>query len=217
VESNNADGENNSGPFRTTGSFDFTKYNQFLKDQVRYANAAFTVIGKQVQTNLLSVTLSLTDLAGQTLDSGDGGNSSGFDNAMAVEFWNGIITIDHYLSDSYRYTTSPTYWSKFSSDLDKIHTAFPDCKIMIGEWGYHTTTSVSDAERAGMYAQIIEVLRGKSYIYGVCFWNHMGQTSSSIFTDSSGTLVTAGRTTPKEITQAFTLGNRAYGMRIRVT
>jgi len=216
IESNNADGVNTTDPFRTTGSFDFTKYNQFLKDQVRYANAAFVAIGKNVQTNLLSLSLSLTDLAGQNLDA-TSGNSSGLDNADVVAYLDGILTIDHYLSDAYRYTSSPTYWSKFSSDLDKLHTAFPDCQIMIGEWGYHTTTAVSDAERAAMYAQIIEVLRSKSYIYGVNFWNHMGQTSSSIFTDSSGTLVTQGRTTPKEITKGFTLGNRAYGMRIRVS
>lgn len=216
VEANNADGVNSTDPFRTTGVFDFTKYNQFLKDQVRYANAAFLVIGKKVQTNLLSLSLSLTDLSGQTLDSGSGGNSSGLDNNDVVTYLNGILTIDHYLSSSYRYSDGD-YWTKFSSDLDKIHAAFPDCKIMIGEWGYHTSTSVSESERAGMYDRVIQVLRSKKYIYGVNFWNHMGQTSSSIFTDSSGNIVTSGRTTADRIKHAFTTGNQAYGMRIRVS
>lgn len=211
VEMNNADGVNSTNPFRTNGSFDMTKYKRALRDQITYANAAMSAINKSVRTDLLSVTLSLMDLSGQILDSGDGGNSSGFDYAEWSQY-SDILTIDHYLSDSYRFTDATKYWNKFSSDLDKIHTAFP-MPIMLGEWGYHTTTSVSESERAGMYREVIKIIRSKDYIYGVNFWNHMGQTSSSIFTDNSGTLVTDGRTIAREIRKMFTQGNETWGRR----
>lgn len=218
VEADQADATNMTFKTPGTTTFDTSIYNAFQKNQVTYANAAFTAIGLSHKVCVwpISQQLSNLNLNGQTLDSGSTGNSQGLGNADIVAYFGGILCTDHYLSDTYRYSTSPSYWSKYSSDLDKIHAAFPDCKLMVGEWGYHTTDTIPESERAGMYQQIINVLRSKDFIIGVNWWNHMGQTSSSIFTDNSGTLVTEGRTIARFIKDGFTTGNKAYGYRIRV-
>lgn len=219
VECNNAD-SNSNYTFRTPenagGAFDFAKYNGFLKNVVTYANAAFTVIGKSVGTWAASFSLSLMDLDGQQLDSNDTGNANGLGDLDIVNHFNGIVTVDHYLSDSYRYTDATKYWDRYSSDLDKIHTAFPSCQVFVGEWGYHTNTEIPESERAGMYRENLKVLRSKNYIIGVSFWNHMGQAQSSIFTDTGGTIITTGLLTPKEITHGFSTGNNTFGQRIRI-
>lgn len=138
VEAQQADGQ--SMTFKTPGTttFDYTIYNQFLKDQVKWANEAFKVIGleHQVYTSFISLGLSNINLAGQTLDSGDTGNSNGLTDSDIVTYFGGILTIDHYLSDTYGQNSG--YGTKYASDLDKIHTAFPSCQIMIGEWGFKT-------------------------------------------------------------------------------
>lgn len=216
VECNNADGVNSTGPFRTAGSFSFSKYNAFLKDQVRYANAAFKSIGKTIYTWPISFSLSLMNLNGQALDSGDGGNSSGLGNADIVNYFGGILTIDHYLSNAYRFNDSTKYWDRYSSDLDKIHAAFPDCKIMIGEWGYHTTVAVSAGEKHGMFEQLVNVLKSKSYIIGVNFWVHMGSNTASIFESSAEFIQPGGSNVKNAIKRAFNIGNNTAGLRVRV-
>lgn len=219
VEANNADGGSKNWTFRSTGkssgSFDFAKYNRFQRDQVTYANAAFLVIGKSVSTFALSHSLSLCDLNGQVLDSTDGGNSNGFDDADMVNYCGGIVCIDHYMSDAYRYSTDPSYWSRYSDDLDKLHVSFPNCKIMIGEWGYHTITSVSGGEKHGMFEKIVDVLRSKDYIWGVSFWTHMGSNTASIWVDSSGTITPGATNVSNAISRAFNTGNSSYGPRAR--
>lgn len=214
VECNNADGENTTDPFRTGGNFDFTKYNQFLKDQVTYANAAFTAIGKSVRTNLLSFSLSLLNLAGQELDSNDTGNSNGLGDQDIVDYFDGILTIDNYLSTSYR--DPVIYKTPYLSDIEKIHTAFPSCRIMIGEWGFHTSSAGPDGEQYGVYRAVIDAIRSKDYIVGINFWNHLGQTQSSLWTDTSGTVNKGGRLAVKQVRRAFNTGNQAFGMRRRV-
>lgn len=214
VEANNADGVNTTDPFRTTGSFDFTKYNRFLRDQVTYANAAMTAIGKSVRTNLLSFSLSLLDLNGQTLDSGDGGNANGLDNADMVAYMDSIVTIDHYLSSSYR--TGSTYATPYASDLAKLKLAFPSCRFMIGEWGFHTESEGSDGEQYGVYDSVVNVLRQRSDIIGLNFWNHLGQLQSSLWRDNSGTIVPGGRTAVRSLAKAFNTGNASNGWRVRV-
>lgn len=219
VECNNADNSNNF-TFRTGGvtggAFNFTLYNRFLRDQVTYANAGFVAIGKSVRTNLLSFSLSLLNLNGQTLDSGDDGASGGLTDANMVSYMDSIVTIDHYNSSTYRSTA--TYSTAYNSDLDKIQTAFPSCQIMIGEWGYHTTTATQDGEQYGMYDTITSnVLRQKSYILGVNYWNHLGQTQSSLWTDTSGTVNPGGRAAVNAVRKAFNTGNAANGKRARAT
>lgn len=220
VEANNAnDTPNTTYPFRvgnvSGGTFSHALYSRFLRDQVTYANAAFLAIGKSVGTWPVSMSVTLLNLSGQELD-GTSGDSSGLTDADIVNYFGGILTIDHYLSDSYRYGDDPSYWSKYSSDLDKIHTAFPSCKIMIGEWGYHTTTDTGSGEQHGMFEQIVDVLRSKTYIMGVNFWVHMGSNTASIFLDSGGTITPGARNTSNAIKRAFNTGNSCLGSRRRV-
>lgn len=212
VECSNAnDIPNTTYPFRTGnvvgGDFDMTLYKQFCIDQVNYANSAFRTIDKKVVTSLISHVVSLLNLNGETLDGNVTGNNSGFNDSDIVTYFGGILSIDHYLSDSYRLTDSSAYWNKFSVDLDKLHRAFPNCKIMISEWGYHTTTTITEIEREAMFSQIINILRSKDYIYGVNFWTHMGSSTASIFPDSSGTILPAQSRTKYPINIAFTTSN----------
>ncbi len=214
VECNNADGENTTNPFRTDDVFDFTKYNRFCRDQVTYANAAFLAIGKSVRTNLLSFSLSLLDLNGQSLDSGDGGNASGIDDAGMVAWFDSMVTIDHYLSADYRDGT--TYATNYAADMVKLKLAFPSCRFMIGEWGFHTQSAGSDGEQHGVYDAVSQVIRERSDIIGLNYWNHLGQTQSSLWTDTSGTINPGGRTAVRALSKAFNTGNASNGWRVRV-
>lgn len=211
VECNNAN-DNGNYTFRTPetsgGSFDYSKYNQFLKDQVAYANAAFAAISKSVYTFPISVSLSTINLDGQILDSGDGGNSNGLSDSDFVTYFGGLLTIDHYLSDSYRDTDS--YGTKYASDLDKINTAFPNCSIMIGEWGYHTTVAVDDTEQDTVYNDVItNALQEKDYLIGVSYWVQMGSTTASMWTDTGGHIDTGGRDAVARVYSSFTNYNAA--------
>lgn len=215
VECNNADGSSSKNwTFRDTGlssgSFSYTKYNQFLKEQITYANAAFTAIGLggRIYTWPTSLSLSNLNLAGQELDSGNTGNSSGLTDADIVAYYGGILTIDHYMDNTYRSTDN--YGALYSSDLDKIHAAFPSCQIMIGEWGYPTDTSLTDQEQYIVFQKVVSALESKSYVIGVNFWVHMGSSTASIFTDNSGTFVEYGRFTPDAMKRAFNEGNAAF-------
>lgn len=58
--------------------------------------------------------------------------------------------------------------------------AFPDCSLMIGEWGYHTIRSVSDQEHYAVYREALEIFASKPYIIGVNLWVHMGSNTASI-------------------------------------
>jgi hypothetical protein len=218
VEADQADSSNMTFKTPGTTTFDTSIYNQFQKDQVRYANAAFTAIGLggKIATWAISHNLSNLNLNGQTLDSGSTGNASGLGTTDIVSYFGGVLSIDHYLSDTYRYSTSPTYWLRYSQDLDAIHAAFPSCKIMISEWGYHTTTDTGNAEQLGVHDQMMEVFRSKPYILGVSIWNHLGQTSSSLFTDASGTIRPMERFTWKAAQRAFHTGNAFSGGRKRL-
>lgn len=212
VEPTNAN-DNGNYTFRTPetsgGTFTYSKFNQFQKDCVAYANEAFRVIGKSVATFPLSTTLSCLNLNGQVLDSGDGGNSNGLGNADIVQYFGGILAIDHYMDNSYRSTTP--YGTRYASDLDKIHAAFPDCKIMIGEIGFPVASSLSDQEQYNTFKQIIEALQARSYIIGVNFWVHMASNTASIFGDSGGTIAPEGRLARQAIKGAFEQGNATFG------
>lgn len=218
VECNNANdaADNKAYPFRvgnlTGGAFSLSLYKQFMFNQIRYANAAFLAIGKSVMTAPISVSVSLLDLAGQNLD-GTSGISGGLNNAEVVANLGGILCIDHYLSDAYRATSG--YGAKFSSDLDKLHIAFPDCVFVIGEWGYHTTTSITDREQYEVYREIAEVLASKSFVKAVNWWVHMASNTASIFADSGGTINPTGRLATQAIAAAFRGGNAAYGRPVR--
>lgn len=276
VEADQADSTNMT--FKTPGTTNFNTalYNKFQIDQVSFANDAFTAISlsQQVHTWPISQQLSNLNLNGQTLDSGNTGNASGLGNADIVTYFGGYLATDHYMSDAYRAGSS--YGTKYASDLDKIHTAFPGAQIMIGEWGFMTVTLleststgsnssttlndttkswttnqwqnadvtitggtgsgqtrnissntttqltitpswsttpdatsqyqiyVGQAEQKTVYDEVVDTaMRVKTYIIGVNFWNHMGQLQSSLWTDSSGTVVAGGKQAVSAVKRAF--------------
>ena len=221
TEPNNAN-DNNNYTFRDGGlsanSLNIETFNQFCIDCVKYANAAFRAAGiTGVGTWGCGSSVALLDLAGQTLygttgSNGSAGREGGLNNSDIVNYFGGILTIDHYESNTFR--DGNTYYTAYNTDLDKIHTAFPDCRIMIGEIGYHTTTVVPDGEQYGVFDRVVDALRSKSFIYGVNFWVHMGSTTASIWNNNSGTIIKGGRDATRALRKAFKTGNVAFGARI---
>lgn len=204
-ESSNANDHSNytfRTPENSGGSFDVSKYNDFNKKKVTVANAAFKAIGleKQIHTWASSINLDLIGPISPSLI-GTSGRTGGLKPRDFKKCFNGIITIDHYMSSSIRNGT--TYADQYSRDLDNLY-AWSNCKFLIGEWGYHTEVTTTDAEQAEVYQKVIEVLKSKPYIVGVNFWNHMGQSQSSLWSDSSGTIVPGGRIAVKFVREAFT-------------
>ncbi len=216
VEADQADSSNMTFKTPGTTTFNTALYNQFQKDQVRYANAAFAAIGltHQVHTWPISQQLSNLNLNGQELDSGSTGNASGLGDTDIVTYFGGYLATDHYCSDAI--TDGNTYFTAYNGDLDAIHAAFPSCRIMIGEIGFHTVTDYGEGAQYGAYSGICKALRSKPFVIGVNFWNHLGQTQSSLWTDTSGTIVKGGRKAVDALRLAFNAGNKAFGWRVRV-
>lgn len=216
VEADQADSSNMTFKTPGTTTFNTALYNTFQKDQVRYANAAFKAIGleHQVHTWPISQQLSNLNLNGQTLDSGNTGNASGLGNDDIVTYFGGYLATDHYCSDAI--VSGEEYFTAYNGDLNAIHAAFPDCQIMIGEWGFHTVNDYGENIQYSAYDRVVDALRSKTFLLGVNFWNHLGQTQSSLWTDVSGTVVIGGRMALRALRKAFNTGNASNGWRIRV-
>lgn len=200
-------------------TFNYTKYNQFCIDQVGEANDAFDTAGiTGIHTWPISFGLSNLNRAGYALSSGDVGNGSGFTAADINTYFAGRLTIDHYASDAHR--DGNAYGTDYLYDINQIKawldSGAANQKIMIGEWGYHTTTWGSEGEQYGAYDKVVDILRSKNYIIGLNFWNHLGQTQSSLWTDTSGTINPGGRVAVRSLAKAFNSGNASNGWRVRV-
>lgn len=201
-EANRADNAGNTA-FRTSGSFDYAKYNDFQIKQVSVANKAFLDAGiTGIHTWPISHSLSNLNLHGQVLDSGDSGNPNGLNSSDIAQYFQNRLSIDHYLSDSYRQSNS-NYAVKYTNDLNKIHTAYPNAVIDICEMGYHPTTNVSDQEQQYWYDSMLRCIATLPFVIGWSMWNHMGQTQSSLFTDTGGNINTPGRPATNAIKAAF--------------
>jgi len=100
--------------------------------------------------------------------------------------------------------------------INYVALAFPSCKIMIGEWGFHTVTDYGEGVQYGTYDRVCTALRNKSFVIGVNFWNHLGQTQSSLWTDASGTIIKGGRKAVNALRLAFNAGNKTFGWRVRI-
>lgn len=218
VEPNNAN-DNGNYTFRTPensgGSFTISKFNEFCKDQVKYANAAFTAIGleRKIYTFPISPSVSLLNLGGQswTATSGDAG---GLGNSDFITYFGGYCSIDHYEADAIR--DGNAYYTAYNNDLDKWALGFPGCQLFIGELGYHTTTSVQDGEQLGVFDRCLTSLRSKTFIIGFNAWVHMASSTASLWVDASGTIVKGGRKAVDALRLAFSTGNASNGKRVRV-
>lgn len=217
VEPNNAN-DNGNYTFRTPenagGNFTISKFNEFCKDQVKYANAAFAAIGleRKIYTFPISPSVSLLNLGGQSWTA-TSGNNDGLGNSDFITYFGGYCSIDHYEADAIR--TASEYDTAYNNDLDKWALGFPGCKLFIGEFGYHTTTSVADGEQLGVFDKCLTSIRSKNFIVGFNAWVHMASTTASLWLDSSGTVVAGGRRAVEALRLAFSAGNAANGKRIR--
>ncbi len=220
VEAEEADSSNMTFKTPGTTTFDYGLYNQFLKDQVRYANWAFqhcTGLGGTIHTWPISLGISNLNLNGQTVNTGGStstGNSSGLGDSDIVTYFAGRLTLDHYIDSSV--STGPAYYTQYDADLTSFAAAFPSCQFMMGEWGFHTQTDYGDGVQYGVYDLVCQALRKHNKIIGVNFWNNLGQLSSSIWKDNSGTVIPGGRRAVEALRRHFSCGNATTGARARV-
>lgn len=151
---------------------DWSAYNQFLRDEIDYSNSAFEQIGvNNVATNWLSM------------------NGWIIENALEQSTVDkmGMITADHYppQGSGSNLISINEMADNMSKDLDRFHAKWGK-PIMIGEWGYHIDTDVSDDQQKQATEAIYNVFASKNYIFGVNYWDHMGN-NTRIINDSGGT------------------------------
>jgi len=170
VEAENA-GVANGGPFP-----DWDSYNDFLRKEIDQSNDAFAQIGLsgRIKTNWLSM------------------NGWIIENALEQSTVDkmGIITPDHYSpqGDPSNPTPISKLASDMSADLDRFYAKW-NKPIMIGEWGYHIGGDVSDDLQKQAVEAVYNVFASKSYIFGVSYWDHMGN-QTKLINDQSGTPTT---------------------------
>jgi len=144
------------------------EYRQFLLDEIKVSNAAFTDIGLegQIHTNWLSV------------------NGWIVDNQFTPELVSklNLIVVDHFVGqtetiggdDDIDMLVDMTL-----SDLDRYHSEW-DVPILLGEWGYQIYQPVSDEKQAEAAEKMFSALRTRDYLVGVNYWTHMGNSASII-------------------------------------
>ena len=87
---------------------------------------------------------------------------------------------------------------------------------MLVKWGFHTGTDYGDGVQYGVYECVSTALTSKPFVIGMNYWNHLGQTQSSLRRDSSGTIIPGGRREINAVQKAFSTGNKTFGMRVRI-
>ena len=151
---------------------DWASYRKFLSDQIDIANSAFAQIGldNQIKTNWLSTNGWITENA--------------IDQALADKM--GLITVDHYppQGSGSSLVSIDEMAKNMSADLDRFYNKWKK-PIMIGEWGYHLDTDVSDEQQRQAVEAIYKVFASKPYIKGVNYWDHMGN-NTRIINDQGG-------------------------------
>lgn len=139
-------------------------YNQFIVDQIEVATKAFASInlGGKIHTNWISMNgwIVMNDLKPGTVEK------------------LGLITVDHY-PDQDPNLPPAVIASNFARDLEEMYQKWHK-PILIGEWGYNTQEEVDDYKQKSVIQNIIEAIDGKSYIVGLNYWDHMGNTSRLI-------------------------------------
>lgn len=194
VEASNADGQAGTpnSSFRTGGVFDIAKYNQAQLDQVFYANQAFATIGlkRKVYTWGISINVSLINLNGIAWNNTTG-NASGLGYRDIIDKFGGVLVIDHYQSDSI--LDAETYRTAVRADLSNFKKSFPGCYYFAGEWGYHTTTPVTEQNQSDVTKAVIEEHLKVPEVIGFNLWVQYGSTTTSYWTDVDGGIVPGGK------------------------
>jgi hypothetical protein len=162
-------------------------------------------------------------LGGQTVNAGGStstGNSSGLGDSDMRTYFAGRPSIDHYIDSSV--IDGNSYATQYNADLGAFGLAFPSIAttpgggLMVSEWGFHTQADYWDGVQYGVYDRVLTAARAKNYVIGFNCWNHLGQLQSSLWKDTSGTIVPGGRAAVNAVKRAFTSGNATFGRRVRV-
>ncbi|HOX41013.1 MAG TPA: hypothetical protein PK263_02370, partial [bacterium] len=155
---------------------DWAAYRAFLVQEIDLSNQAFSQIGLggKIATNWLSMNGWIIENA--------------LDQTTVSKM--GLITPDHYSpqGNGTGEISSTKIASDMSADLDRFYAKWK-VPIMIGEWGYNINGDVSDQMQKEVVEKVYQVFAGKSYIYGVSYWDHMGN-QTKIINDNSGTPTT---------------------------
>jgi len=162
----------NVGIGANTPFADWNAYRKFLSDEIDSANDAFSQIGLggQVKANWLSTNGWIVD--------------NELDQSLVDKM--GMLTVDHYPPQGDPGNPTPTSQlaTDMSNDLDRFYDKWKK-PIMIGEWGYHIGGDVSDDLQKEATTAVFNVFASKSYLYGVNWWDHMGN-QTRIINDASG-------------------------------
>ena len=147
---------------------DWNEYKNFVVDEVVEANRAFAAIGlkQKVYTNWIST---------------NGWVAENIFDQELVDYM-GMITIDHYPEQTTTIGARDdieTMVTNYSTYLDQLYAKFHK-PILIGEWGYQIFQDVDDNYRAALIKSVFEMLKSKSYLVGVNYWVHMGNSARLI-------------------------------------
>jgi hypothetical protein len=150
---------------------DWDQYREFLNDEVDLANYSFRLIGlgDKVHTNWLSM------------------NGWIVDNVLNQKLVNkmGVLTVDHYPDQDGKTKVSASKMAQdMSNDLDRYYQKW-NVPILIGEWGYYVHGNVPDGEQSTFIQNIFGVFARKPYLYGINYWDHMGNQTRLII-DKNG-------------------------------
>ena len=150
------------------------EYRDFLLAEIAVANDAFSEIGLggKIHTNWLSLNgwVAMNRLTQNLVEKLE------------------LIVVDHFVGQSQTFgelEDIDTLVGKTVNDLDEIYTKWKK-PILLGEWGYQIYQKVSEERQAEVVNKLFLKLSTKSYLVGVNYWVHMGN-SAAIIDDEFGT------------------------------
>jgi len=171
------------GPLDTTKMFDtYAELGQFLVDLKTVSDAAFAEMG------VTGVITGMTSINGGTI----------LNDYIGNEYWEqvGRCVIDHYVNTSL-----------YASQLDTIH-ANANVPIYIGEFGVTSSVAnvMTDDVRSWAINNVFYVLKAKSYIDGVNYWQAAGADATNTESILDPTTFVANK--GAEVVKRYFTGNR---------
>lgn len=144
------------------------EYRNFLLAEISISNEAFKEIGLggKIHTNWLSV------------------NGWVVENQFTDELVKhlGLIVVDHFTgqTNTIGQPDDPDeVVEKTMKDIGSYYRRW-NVPIMIGEWGYQIYQKVPEDVQAEVVEKMLNELRSRSYIVGMNYWTHMGNSASLI-------------------------------------
>jgi hypothetical protein len=144
------------------------EYRQFLRLEITVAGEAFEEIGLggKIHTNWLSMN-------GWVV-------ANQLTKDLADEI--GLIVVDHFVEQSRTFgelNDPDVIVNKTIADLDSYYTKHR-VPILLGEWGYQIFQDVPEEVQAEVVSKMLARLKNKSYLIGINYWTHMGNTPALI-------------------------------------